>query len=142
MQNKEIYESAIRFLAESTVSSETLDYKDRSPYLLAAFCTEMTELDARIQRATGGTPSAVSVVNLPLDSDFPLSPRLSPAAALYLAAMLILDSDEERSDKLYAQYLLATQRIADALPLAAEEKTETSEGSEVAVAHPIVDKYF
>ena len=141
MQNQEIYESAIRFLAESTLPSENLDYKDRAPYLISAFCTEMSELDARIQRASGGTSTPVSVVNLPLDSSFPLSFRLAPAAALYVAAMLILDSDEERSDKLYAQYLEAISRISDALP-ATSEQTETPDASEPSVSHPIVDKYF
>ena len=128
MQNREIYESALCLLAESTVAEENADYETRAPYLLAAFCTESEELDAKL-RAAAKMPSAptLEAVLLPLDEAFPMMPRLSTAAALYLAAMLILDSDEERSDKLYAQYADIVSRLNDSLP---------------ASKHPITNKYF
>lgn len=149
MQNREIYDSALRFLAESTVAGENNDYADRAPYLIAAFCTEMTELDAKIRNTVGESQPVFDAVNIPLDSPFPLSPRLSTAATLYLAAMLILDSDEERSDKLYEQYLAAIQRISDGIPVP-EEPKDTDESNEPAiptptgpwVSQPTINKYF
>ena len=125
MKNREIYESALRFLAESTAAGDNQDYEERASYLLAAFCTEMSELDRYLQGSSAQAP--IEAASLPLTAEFPLSSRLSSAASLYLAAMLILESDEERSDKLYAQYLEAISRIANHVP---------------ATILPITDKYF
>ena len=128
MKNQAIYDAALRLLAESTVAGEAEDYEERAPYLLAAFCTEMSELDNKLRKVRNEAAGILSdTVLLPLDSDFPLSPRFTVAASLYLAAMLILDSDEDRSDTLYGQYSDAVSRIADSIPA-----TLTS----------IVDKYF
>ncbi len=128
MQNRSIYDAALRLLAESTVEGENEDYEERAPYLIAAFCTEMTELDGLLRTAAGEAIAALrDTVYLPLEDIFPLSDRFTAAASLYLAAMLILDSDEERSDKLYGQYSDAVSRIADSIP---------------ATLLPIVDKYF
>ena len=132
MQNREIYDAALRFLAESTTEGENEDYKERAPYLIAAACTRLSDLDTRIRHAEGKGPSKFNTVSLSLDVLFPLSDRLSPAVVLYLSSMLILESDEERSDKLYRQYLEAVQCIEDAYP--ATEKPGTS--------HSIIDKYF
>lgn len=128
MKNRQIYEAALRLLAESISPEETADYEERAPYLLAAFCTEMCDLDKHL-RGTGGDTADVLIdaVLLPLENNFPLSSRFSAAASLYLAAMLILDSDEERSDTLYGQYSDAVSRIADGIP---------------ATLTPIVNKYF
>ena len=104
-------------LAESSAPEETEDYEERAPYLLAAFCTEMCDLDKKFRLIAKDTADVViDTVLLPLDGDFPLSPRFTVAASLYLAAMLILDSDEERSDALYEQYTDTISRIADSIP--------------------------
>ena len=47
MKNREIYENALRLLALSAHEGENEDYEERAPYLLAAFCTEMTELEGK-----------------------------------------------------------------------------------------------
>ena len=128
MKNRAIYEAALRLLAESTIAEETADYEDRAPYLIATFCTEMSELDIQLRSMTGDTTETeYDRVYLSLDDVFPLTSRLSSAAILYLAAMLILESDEERSDKLYEQYSDAVSRIIHALP---------------ATLHPIINKYY
>ncbi len=120
MKNQAIYDAALRLLAESTVARETADYEERAPYLLAAFCTEMTELNRQLLLKDGKSPASYDAVLLPLDQNFPLADRLSAAATLYLAAMLILESDEDRSDKLYAQYCDAVSRISDSIPATLE----------------------
>lgn len=120
MKNRQIYEAALRLLAESTVDGENEDYEERAPYILAAFCTEMTELNRQLSSKNGASFAEYDPVFLPLDESFPLADRLSVAATMYLAAMLILESDEERSDKLYAQYCDAVSRISDAIPATLE----------------------
>ena len=120
MLNRSIYDAALRLIAESTVAGENEDYEERAPYLLAAFCTEMTELNALLCQKNGTAPIVHDAVLLPLDDTFPLASRLSTAATLYLAAMLILDYDEERSDALYEQYCDAVSRISDTIPAALE----------------------
>ena len=124
MKNRQIYEAALRLLAESTVDGENEDYEERAPYILAAFCTEMTALSRHLSAKNG---NEYDPVFLPLDDTFPLAGRLSAAATMYLAAMLILESDEERSDKLYAQYCDAVSRISDEIP---------------ATIEPISNRYF
>ena len=128
MQNQEIYDAALRFLGEDPGADENADYEERAPYLLAAFCSEASPLDARLRESGGqNTAPSYSAVFLPLENDFPLLSSLGTAAALYLAAMLILESDEDRSDKLYAQYSDVMSRLYDTIP---------------ASLHPITDKYF
>ena len=128
MTNRELYDAALRLIAESTNEGDAADYEERAPYLLAAFCTEMATLDKHLRASRGdGCDVSIDAVLLPLEESFPLSSRFTAAASLYLAAMLILDTDEERSDALYGQYSDAVSRIADGIP---------------AISRPIVDKYF
>lgn len=124
MQNRVIYDAALRLLGESTADGDNKDYEERAPYLIAAFCSEMRELNERLCRAKGAvSPELTECICLALDQAFPLSGRFSSAASLYLAAMLILESDEDRSDKLYAQFSDAISRIADGIPAVLESIT-------------------
>ena len=117
MQNRVIYDAALRLLGESTAEEENEDYEERAPYLIATFCSEMRELNEKLARAKGtASPELSECVCLALDEKFPLADRFSSAASLYLAAMLILEYDEDRSDKLYAQFSDAVSRIADGIP--------------------------
>ena len=59
-------------------------------------------------------------VCIPLENDFPLSDRFVSAAALYLAAMLVLDSDESLSDKLYALFCDEMSEISGEIPAVIE----------------------
>ena len=128
MQNQEIYDAALRILAEDPRAAENADYAERAPYLLAAFCSEASEVDVRIRAAKQQTAAdPFSAVLLPLSSEFPLLPCFCTPAALYVAAMLILESDEDRSDKLYAQYSDVMSRLCDSIP---------------ASVHAITDQYF
>ena len=119
------------------MDGENDDYEARAPYLIAAFCTEMTELDAYMRRESESEPVAYDAVCVSLDAPFPLSPRLCPAAVLYVAAMLILDSDEERSDKLYAQYSTALGRLASSMGF-----ENSGLPTSLWESHKIINKYF
>ena len=121
MKNKELYEGALRLLAEDPDADENEDYEERAPYLLAAFCGEAEALDRSIRRAEGmAAGKEFNPVWLPPEGEFPLSGRLSGAACLYLAAMLVMDEDPALSDRLYDRYSDAMATIATSQPAALE----------------------
>jgi hypothetical protein len=109
---RDIYQSALRFLAESTNASDNADYEERAPYILATLCCELQSADSTLRKFLGKATASISdSVYLPLDSEFPLLPRFSGIAALYLAAMLILDDNSSLSDSLYDKYCDAVSSI-------------------------------
>ena len=124
MKNREIYDSALRFLAESTNSIDNEDYEERAPYLLAAFCNEVRDTDAAIRCAHGETQKSFNSVFLSLDSDFPLSEMFCTAASYYLAAMLVFDDDADLSDRLYDKFCDSISRIRCTVPALCENITD------------------
>lgn len=105
MKCKDIYRNALAILAESMTQGDNEDFEERAPYLLANFCTELFDRDSAIRRFLGEeTGTELESAHLPLESDFPLLSRFAPAAAIYLAAMLIADDDQEFHEKLYERY--------------------------------------
>ena len=118
---KEIFESALRLLGESAETGDNDDYEERAPYLLASLCTDLCELDSALCRSAGLEPSKAShPLWIALESEFPLCARLASAAAFYLAAMLVIDYDEELSDKLYDRYCDSVSVISSAIPFEIE----------------------
>ncbi len=112
MTNRDIYISSLAILAESMVEGDNDDYEERAPYLLAAFCTEARDTDICLRRALDEPEEKdFNAVFIPLENDFPLLERFSSAAALYLAAMLIIDDFPEMSDRLYDKYSDAMSAI-------------------------------
>ena len=102
---REIYTNALVHIGEVSDSNFSADYEDRAPYLLASFCSLAKSTDKKIRKAQGLTSqSKFSPVFLSLDSSFPLCDDLCPVAALYVAAMLVIDEDTELSDTLYDKY--------------------------------------
>lgn len=125
---RELYDIALKFLAESSNQGDNEDYEERAPYLLAAFCNEAYSTDAALRRSRG-LPDAktFSPVYIDLSADFPLLPDFSTCGAFYLAAMLVLDYDKELSDTLYDKYCDAISSICSSI---------------CSVSEKIVDKYF
>ena len=122
MKCKEIYDGALRILAESTRPADNDDYEERAPYLLAAFCSELSNTDSSLRRLLGKDERVeFCEVYLPLDNDFPLLSRFASAAALYLAAMLIIDDEQDFSDKLYERYCDRISSICSTVPAVAEK---------------------
>lgn len=125
MKNRELYDAALRILAESTAAQDNEDYEERAPYLLAAFASEAGAIDRKLRIANQDTSAPkYSPVFLDLEHEFPLSDALAAAASLYLAAMLILESDESRSDVLYDRYCDTLLRIEENLPATKEVITD------------------
>ncbi len=121
MKNKEIYDSALSLLAQSSKDGDNADYEERAPYLISNFCYEVLELD-RIARKLLGLPEAKDNIPsaLSLDVDFPLLDRFISSAVKYLAAMLVIDEDGELSDRLFDMYCDGVSRLREELPAAIE----------------------
>ena len=121
MLNQEIYESALRIIGESLTEGENDDYKDRASYLIAAFCSEAEGLDDSVRAICGLEKRAdFNPVWVSLDDEFPMVDKLTNAACLYLAAMLILEDDPERSDTLYDRYCDSMSSLRDSFPMTCE----------------------
>ena len=117
MKNRDIYKAALNLLSQSADEGENPDFEERAPYLLASFCSEAFETDRILRSVLGLTPiGSFDGVWLPLDVDFPLSSKLAPIGAAYLAAMLVIDEDPELSDKLYGHYCDGISRIRSEIP--------------------------
>ncbi len=128
MQSRDIYQSALRLLAESTQANENADYEERTPYLLAVFCCEAQATDMAMRALLGKEDAPpFDCIYLDLDAEFPLLDMFAATAALYLAAMLVLEDDSELSDKLYGKYSAAFAAIR---------------ASAIGVSEKIQDKYF
>lgn len=150
VSNREIYNNALVHLGQSSDTTNTSDYEARAPYLLAAFCSTVKSLDKQVRKAEGLiSQSSFSPVCLLLNQSFPLCDRLVPAAALYIASMLVIDEDSSLSDSLYDKYC---DNIAS---LAAEVETHSSssssnqstpsqpeDNSRIAECESITDRYF
>ena len=117
MKNQDIYEHALALLSLGHSSAENEDLAEQAPYHLADFCTENEDLNRWLSMSS---TEEYSHTYLPLEQDFPLCDRLAPAAALYLAAMLILDEDEDRSDRLYGRYTEELSNIRYGIPATLE----------------------
>ena len=117
MTNREIFFSAMRFIGEPPSAIENADYEDRAPYLIAAFCSEAAQTASAYCEANGITvDTEVDLVFLDLDLPFPYADRFAMAAALYLAAMLVIDENIELSDKLFDRYCYAMATIQSEIP--------------------------
>ena len=120
---EEIYDSALALLGESLDQNDNTDYEERVPYLIAAFCTEVQERDKLWRDSFNlDAQSTWNPVFISLDTEFPLSERFASAAAFYVAAMLVIESDEELSDKLYDRFCDAISTI--------DSNTNISKGSD------------
>ncbi len=117
MKNRDVYNGALRILSESMLDGMNLDYEERAPYLIAAFCSDNAEID-RAYRKANSLPEGIEVnaVCVDLDDDFACAPRLSSACCVYVAAMLIIDEHSELSDRLYDKYSDMMSSISSRLP--------------------------
>ncbi len=116
---EEIFSAALARMEEPTVM-DRVDYAERAPYLIAAFVSEAAAIDKLLREKEGLHPAEdASPVYIPLADRFPLCGRLAAPASLYLASMLLLDSDELTSDKLYSLYCDAMSDICSSLPASA-----------------------
>ncbi len=126
MTNNEILSSAIKMLGSSVTEEQKAEYESRATYIIAAFCTESEELDARYRKANGLEKAAeANKVFLPLMLAFPRADRFATTAAYYVAAMLTIDENAELSDKFFDKYCDGMARIETELPASIEKISQT-----------------
>lgn len=122
----EIYEAAVR-LVDEIEAGDSPDYESRAPYLLGSFYTEQIPLQKKLDAANRAEPIEYEpCLYVDLESHFPLSDELIAPAVNYLAAMLVIDENEEMSDQFFDRYIDGVASIAASLP---------------ASLHPIKDCY-
>ena len=117
MTGQDIYDGALRMIAETGEAGTTEDYEERAPYLLGAFLSENALLDRAYRQATElGIQGSFSGAFLELTETFPFCDRFVYAAECYLSSMLILDENPEMADKLYDRYSCSLASIREELP--------------------------
>jgi hypothetical protein len=112
-----IYDTALKLLGEVECTASEAELAERAPYIGAALCTEASTLDRAYRRAFGmENAPKVNDLYIDLDSEFPLADRFAPAAAYYMAAMLILDEDVELYEKLFDRWCSDLAAISAEIP--------------------------
>ena len=125
----DILDSAIAAVCEDvTASHATEDYVTRGQFILASFVVQYASLDA-LWRETHGMEEVTVDTNIATVSprdEFPLCDIFAPIAINYLASGLVIDENEEMSDKFFDRYVTGILEIRKSMP---------------AKQAPIVDRY-
>ena len=119
MTYQSLIDGAIAIVCENAVVSfGNEDYHARAPYLLAAFVTQYAKLDTEYRRANGLEKKVISTDAAAIDTEdeFPLCDVFAPAAIYHLASGLVIDENEEMSDKFFDRYINAILDIRKTLP--------------------------
>lgn len=121
MTFRELFENALRAIAENSTDGDTSDYEERASYILATFCTECAGLDRRYRKAHGMTDAGSrSLTYVELSENVPFSEVFASAAVYYLCAMLTLDENESMSERFFELYTDAIASIQFSLPCVCE----------------------
>ncbi len=124
MTYREILNSAISAVCEDTsAAGGTEDYTYRGQYLLATFVVEQAPLDAQYRRANGLPAAKITtdMVSVDPEDDFPLCNTFMPAAVNYLASALVIDENEEMSDRFFDRFVNNMLTLKQSIP-ATQEK--------------------
>ena len=128
MTAKKIYESALAILGETRENEAELDYRERAPYLIATFCCNAASVDRDFRESHRlGAQGKFSEIYVSLDDPFPLCKRFTDSAAFYLASMLISDTDEDFSERLFEKYCDSLSRAVSEIPFS-KGKTKNAYG--------------
>lgn len=124
MQYREILTAAAALVCETVSETQSEDYVERAPYILATCVRQCASLDAKYRRVGGSDPIEYpKSATVSLDSECPLLPELTPAVTFYLAAMLVVDENEVLSDKLYDLFTDQLATLHASLPMLREKIT-------------------
>ncbi len=125
----DILDGAIAAVCEDVAASHlTEDYVTRGQFILASFVVQYASLDAAWREAHGmeSTTIDTNITSISPRDDFPLCDVFAPIAINYLASGLVIDENEEMSDKFFDRYVTGILDIRKALP---------------AKQTPIIDRY-
>ena len=99
--------------------------QDKTHYALASVCSNLAKLD-RMYRELRGYESQpeFSEYFLDISKEFPLSDRFVFPCVMFVSSMVLIDIDEEQSDKFYDKYACAVSEIASEFPMESESIVE------------------
>lgn len=122
MTYQDIFDAAVKLVCEETADSSTnADYLERAPYLLAAFLNECDETDARYRKANGlEARLPFDKAQVTMSDAFLLCGCFTAPAVYYVSAMLVIDENEEMSDRFFARYSDLLSSILQTLPTTVE----------------------
>ncbi len=121
MTYRQIYENALRLICEVADSVDTADYEERASYILATFLGQCAPMDRQYRAAHQmGTHTVAPVACVNPDHTFDLAEVFVTPAEHYLAAMLVLDENEEMSERFFSLYTDEISALLDALPCSCE----------------------
>lgn len=125
----DILDGAIAAVCEDVSTSHmTEDYVTRGQFILASFVVQYASLDAAWRDSHGMETVTVdtNIASINPRDEFPLCDVFAPVAINYLAAALVIDENEDMSDKFFDRYITGVMDIRKALP---------------AKQAPIIDRY-
>ena len=129
MTYHDILNGAIAAVCEDVAASHlTEDYASRGQFILAGFVVKYASLDATWREMHGMECTTVNT-NLALVNprdEFPFCDVFAPVAVNYLASGLVIDENEEMSDKFFDRYITGIMDIRNSIP---------------AKQAPIIDRY-
>ncbi len=118
MKCDDIRETAYALIGETNTFSDTRDYDDRFPFVLATFINQNSSLDGVVKKQLGIVgEDCHAVCGTDIFGDFPLLDRFAAPAVYYVASMLVTDENTELSDKFFELYEKAMNDMFSALPL-------------------------
>ena len=115
----DILDSAIAAVCEDVRASRaTEDYVIRGQFLLANFVTHYAKLDGIFRQANGLEPQEIQTEMISVDPEdaFPMCDVFIPVAVHYVAAGLVIEENEEMSDKFFDRYVNGILEIRKGLP--------------------------
>ncbi len=143
IKNKDIYNASLGMIGTEVSAENIEDYAERAPYLIASFCSMAKSLDKKLRRRDGLVKQApFSPVFLELEADFPLCERLITTAALYVAAMLVIEENTSLSDSLYDKYCDGIASLSTELGADTKAGVFPDLEDAYALCEPITDRYF
>lgn len=118
MTYRDLMNGAIAAVCEDASSAGVEDYQTRAPFLLATFVTQYAKLDDNYRAANGMENKVISTdaAAIDLEDDFPLCDIFAPAAINHLASGLVIDENEEMSDKFFDRYINIILEIRKNIP--------------------------
>lgn len=119
MTYNDVLIGAIATVCEDVTNSQaTEDYTIRGQFLLASFVTQYAKLDRYFREANGMEVTEIQTDMVSIDPEdyFPLSDVFIPIAVYYVAAGLVIEENEEMSDKLFDRYINGILKIRQELP--------------------------
>ena len=125
----DILDGAIATVCEDVSASHlTEDYISRGQFILAGFVAKYASLDATWREMHDMEAKAINtnLASVNPRDEFPFCDVFAPVAVNYLASGLVIDENEEMSDKFFDRYITGIMDIRNALP---------------AKQAPIVDRY-